>query len=587
MKLRRIPNCSFFSIFLLVLALALSLPSFAQENPLFPYEREWATYYGGYRIWSFGIAVDSRENVYVKSNVFYPNGLTGTSGSHQPNFAGMQDDMLTKFDTAGNLVWSTYFGGPDEEHEVGDLTLDEEDNIYITGHTKSATNIATSGAYQESINNSFPVNNGTGDNYIAKFDTNGNLVWATYFGGENYEQIQSISLKDGFFYVVGVTQSSTNIATAGSFQATVNPQPPGSILYTVPFIAKFSLDGDLIWSTYHGQFVDILEARAVGIDDNNNIYVVGGARPTAAYLTTAGAYQTTSNGEGDIMVTKFNENGDKIWCTYYGGEENDYPEDVVIANNHLYITGYTQSTTGIATTGVHQENLTAPSDAFLLKMDLDGNPNWGTYLGSQDTNSSTVAISVSHSNNSIWISGETSATNGIATPGVHQENYGGGAKDAFFAKFDETGQRSWGSYYGGEKTEVNFIANQGNNFYLAGHSRSNTGIATEGAYQPNIGAGNSPRNVYLAKFVPENLSIDTPKANKFSIWPNPTEKSFQVAGNYNGYLKLNIYTTTGRLVKTFQQIDIKQKVEIDLAVGLYFVEIVSNKNKETIRLVVK
>lgn len=587
MKLKRITNRPFFSCFILFLAITLSSPSFAQENLPFPYDREWATYYGGYWLWSFGIAVDSRENIYIRSNVTAPNGLTGTPGTHQPNFAGMQDDMLTKFDTAGNLVWSTYFGGPDGEHEAGELVMDEENNIYITGYTKSNTNIATPGAHQESINNSSPVNNGNGDCYIAKFDTNGNLVWATYFGGENLEKIQSISLKDGFFYVVGVTQSSTNIATPGSYQSTVNPQPPGSILYTVPFIAKFSLDGDLIWSTYHGQFVDSLGANAVGIDANNNIYVVGRASPAASYLTTTGAYQTVNNGEGDIMVTKFNENGDKIWCTYYGGEENDTPKDIVIANNHLYITGYTASSTNIATTGVHHENLTAPNDAFLLKMDLDGNPSWGTYMGSQDANSLTVAQSVSYSDNSIWISGETNATNGISSLGAHQESYGGGDKDAFFAKFDENGQRLWGSYYGGEKREANFIANQGDNFYLAGHSMSTTGIATESAYQPNIGAGNNPQNVYLAKFVPKTLSTPSNQVKVFSIYPNPAEKYFQIGGNDTGDLKINIYTSTARLVKTFNAAKLYQKLELNLATGVYFVEIMSNENKETIRLVVK
>ena len=110
MKLKRILNRPVLSYFILFLAITTSLPSLAQENLPFPYDREWATYYGGYWLWSFGIAVDSRENIYIRSNVSAPNGLTGTPGTHQPNFAGMQDDMLTKFDTAGNLVWSTYFG---------------------------------------------------------------------------------------------------------------------------------------------------------------------------------------------------------------------------------------------------------------------------------------------------------------------------------------------------------------------------------------------------------------------------------------------------------------------------------------------
>ena len=45
---------------------------------------------------------------------------------------------------------------------------------------------------------------------------------------------------------------------------------------------------------------------------------------------TDGAWDTTYNGLGDIVLTKYNNDGDIVWSTYFGGTEKDEIDAIVI-----------------------------------------------------------------------------------------------------------------------------------------------------------------------------------------------------------------------------------------------------------------
>ncbi|MBK6522364.1 MAG: hypothetical protein IPG08_08505 [Sphingobacteriaceae bacterium] len=70
---------------------------------------------------------------------------------------------------------------------------------------------------------------------------------------------------------------------------------------------------------------------------------------------------------------------------------------------------------------------------------------WGTYYGGNGGDSA-LNNAVDASGN-VWIGGTTSSTNGnsIATVGSHQVIYGGGADNAYIAKFNAAGVRQWGN----------------------------------------------------------------------------------------------------------------------------------------------
>ena len=58
----------------------------------------------------------------------------------------------------------------------------------------------------------------------------------------------------------------------------------------------------------------------------------------------------------------------------------------------------------------------------------------------------------------VYLAGDTNSTTGIATTGAHQTTYGGGYYDAFLVKFNSSGVRQWGTYYGGTGRILDFPA---------------------------------------------------------------------------------------------------------------------------------
>jgi hypothetical protein len=96
--------------------------------------------------------------------------------------------------------------------------------------------------------------------------------------------------------------------------------------------------------------------------------------------------------------------------------------------------------------------------------------------------------------------GITSSSTAISTNGSHQVSYGGsnaaglyGNGDAFLVKFNTSGQRQWGTYYGGSGNEyIYYLASDQNaNIYFSGNTSTSGGtvIATTNAHQSNFGGG--------------------------------------------------------------------------------------------------
>ena len=96
-----------------------------------------------------------------------------------------------------------------------------------------------------------------------------------------------------------------------------------------------------------------------------------GTKSTSQELPQQALTKTTLKaGSYDAFLVKFNSSGVRQWGTYYGG--TGYDEGASCATDmsgNVYLAGYTQSTTGIATTGAHQTTYGGSSDAFLVKFD--------------------------------------------------------------------------------------------------------------------------------------------------------------------------------------------------------------------------
>ena len=137
-----------------------------------------------------------------------------TTGSYMDAPGGLADAFLVKFDSTGQRLWGTYYGGAGFEQSGSGaaLAFDAVDDIYFCGRTGTATGIVSGNVWQ-------PTLGGLVDGYVAKFTPAGNQVWATYYGGLLHDQVNDCVF-DGIssLYVIGNTMSDNNIATTGAFQ---------------------------------------------------------------------------------------------------------------------------------------------------------------------------------------------------------------------------------------------------------------------------------------------------------------------------------------------------------------------------------
>ena len=267
--------------------------------------RIWATYYGAGGEASFGgVCVDHSLNAYLFTSTS-GSGL-GTIGVYQPSLIGGIDGVLAKFDSSGNRIWCTYFGSIGSD-EINDAAIDHNNNIYISGTTTSQ-NISMHG-FKDSLS-------GLDDNFLAKFDSSGQLIWGTYYGGSIRESESYCAIDSNEnVYLSGTTWSPDQISHNG-FQNIYHSNSNSNVGY----IVKFDSSGSRIWGTYYGanHSAAILNCS---VTPTNTLLVCGKTDSDSGFAYFG--YQNYG-GDYDAFVSEFDENGNRLWANYFGG--NNYDE---------------------------------------------------------------------------------------------------------------------------------------------------------------------------------------------------------------------------------------------------------------------
>jgi hypothetical protein len=137
---------------------------------------------------SGGVSADALGNLYL---------LGSTKGNLGGQNSGDYDVFLTKFTADGMQLWTRQFGTANNDYGDylfgGGVATDGLGNVYIAANV----GYTSSGQFDG------------GDVYIAKYDTNGNLVWSQQVGSPEGEGRQRISTDgQGSVYFSGYTQGS-------------------------------------------------------------------------------------------------------------------------------------------------------------------------------------------------------------------------------------------------------------------------------------------------------------------------------------------------------------------------------------------
>ncbi len=179
----------------------------------------WATYFGGDSTDTGDEpVVDANGNLFicgytVSSNL--PTVNPGGTSYFQGALAGTYDLFIAKFSATHAAVWSTYFGGSDNDFLQGlmgkPLAVDVQGRVYMTGMTFSLDLPVLDPGGGSFFQGTFV---GSSDATLTEFGNDGTLLWSTYFGSTNPEFGSGVSVGvGGCLFATGETILPANLPT--------------------------------------------------------------------------------------------------------------------------------------------------------------------------------------------------------------------------------------------------------------------------------------------------------------------------------------------------------------------------------------
>jgi hypothetical protein len=286
------------------------------------------------------------------------------------------------------LEYSSVLGGivRDEGHAIA---VDVHGNAYITGSANSFGNSDTPFPTTEDAFQKQPKGLARSA-FVAKFNSNGKLIYSTYLGGSGFDTCppngcyngdegNGIAVdKYGNAYVTGDT-ASPDFPVKNAFQPTLK----SSNGLSNAFVTKLDRGGDaLVYSTYLGGSVADA-GSGIAVDTEGNAYVTGGTG-SDDFPTKNPLPNQPQNTGSNAFVTKLCPAGNSlVYSTYLGGSMGDGGSGIAVdRRGHAYVTGATNSPDFPTKNAFQQELKSEFTNAFVTKFDTGGDSLiYSTYLG--------------------------------------------------------------------------------------------------------------------------------------------------------------------------------------------------------------
>ncbi len=342
--------------------------------------------------------------------------------------------LISKLDINFNTIWTTYL--PITSNWSNNITIDENGGIYGTGTTTINNGITTDGVF----NSEFTIYDNTeylSDNgLIFKLNQNGQLVWSTYYGNGKPNDIIYFNQK---LYII---LHRVNYSLADNF-----PWITSDAYQTTPafsLLTRFNAtNGQRELATYYGE-AEKLYLNSIVIT-NNAIYIAGDTDSLSNHTSfiTPNSYQTNyGGGYTDYYLAKLDTNFNPIWGTYIGGSENELTNEqqknLYFKNNHIYFTGYTETTNLPLSENTFRSTNAGNSDLLMMKFNSHGQLVWGSFYGSNGIEDLSSLLPID--DETFYLAGHTDSPKDITTANTHQQYYSylpdnGDYGQLFLAKF--------------------------------------------------------------------------------------------------------------------------------------------------------
>jgi gliding motility-associated-like protein len=326
------------------------------------------------------VAEDAKGNVYITAAYFD----SITFGSHHLFTSSGGDSYVVKYDSLGNVLWITQpktTGVTTCYVYANSNTVDINGDLYITGQFSEGIAF---GAYAL---NSVSGGHGGYDAFLAKYDANGNVLWATQ-STNNWGTNQSA------YGIFVTTDMSGNVYETGLFEDSV-AFGTDTVKTTVVgnnnvYIVKYDTKGSVLWAKQ----ANLLSAASSAYgysestDQFGNLYLTGAFSGSITFgsdtLSAIYSLPVTSLNIYDIFLVKYDSNGNVLWAkqgnipsSASGGVGYSVLADKV---NSIYLTGYFHDTLVFDGDTLNQQNAKSSGlfygDIFLAKLTPNGNLIW-------------------------------------------------------------------------------------------------------------------------------------------------------------------------------------------------------------------
>ncbi|WHZ24627.1 MAG: hypothetical protein OJF47_003739 [Nitrospira sp.] len=335
----------------------------------------WASYFGAGDDPSHPVrdlALDPDGSIFIAASSTtgaYPKRIRQAfDRGNRSQHSGKRDAVLARLKNDGTeVMWATYLGGRESEGGEGSVRITSKGNVYLLTTTESDDAPVTPGAYGRTYH-------GGGDFYLAKFSAEGALLFASYLGGSDLENLETHELAvdgDENAIIASGSLSRDYPTTSGGVQPSYagsggsgtggGTNYPGDVVVT-----KISADGTrLLASTFlGGRYGESVEG--VEVDSDGNVSITGGTF-SDDFPVTGGALQARLSGNADAFVVTLSADLTHIlYATYVGGKGGEACRALAVSPTGAVIIGGATKSSGWPIVQGFQEVVGARGAGVLL-----------------------------------------------------------------------------------------------------------------------------------------------------------------------------------------------------------------------------
>jgi Domain of unknown function (DUF4114)/Beta-propeller repeat len=485
----------------------------------------WAQQLGGtFPDTGISIAADTSGNTYV-TGAFNGTATFGNTTLTSTSF-GYSDAFVAKFDSNKNVLWAQKLGGTLTDFGFG-ITVDGAGNSYATGYFSGTATFGSTTL----------TSAGNEDAFITKLDSSGNVLWAQKLGSTSSD------------FGLGITtDGAENIYVTGTLNVNPDVNNSTSLSTSDTFISKLDKNGNFLGTKNLGG-ISLDSGFGITNDKDGNTYVSGFFSGTATFDNIT----LTSAGNNDAFITKLDRSGNFLWAKKFGGISDDRGRGIIVdESGNAYFTGYFSDN---ATFGSTTFSSAGNADAFVAKLDNNGNTLWAKNLGGTESDEGYGIVADEVGN--IYVSGNFRGTGTFGNTTLTSA----GDSDAFIAKLDSNGNVLSAQKFGGVSTDLGTgIATDGkSNIYATGGFENTatfgdttlTSAGSTDAFIVKLGDNVEEPKITLA-LTPNSVAEDGSNNLIYTFTrdgdtTNPQIVNFNIGGNatYNDYTIVGTNTFTG------------------------------------------